>query len=319
LVIGDTELSTIPNTWDGVRGYADWGYARVDAFMFNEQDITEGEFAGHPSSQVQLGGVYGSYDFPKFSVLGLTATTAIDPYYLYYREAAQTYNDPDLMLPPPAFGPPNFVTGDDVRHTFGVRYHGVIGQFDLDDTFEYQGGSFAGRNVSAWMFATNTGYNFENVAFKPRIGFHFDGASGGDDHNGGTIETYQPLYYSALYYFASLAVAPTNFIDFGPHLSFKPIPGLSLDISDTFVWRENQHDAIYNGLFSGGEPINLYSATANIRGSYTGNQAAALVIWPITKHISVFSQLAYFTPGSALEAIGARGQWEGNILTSFKF
>jgi hypothetical protein len=317
LVLADTELSNIPNTWDGFRAYADWGFARVDAFAFDQQLTADGHFHGHPSSQGQLAGVYGSYDLPELSLAGVPVKTSVDPYYLYFRKTGYSYDDPSLQTGT-AHGQPSFALADSVRDTFGLRYYGTIGAFDLDDTVEFQGGGFGSSNVSAWMFAFNNGYNFA-LPWKPRLGFHLDGASGGASRNGHTINTYQPLYYSALYYNANLLVSPTNFYDLGPHVTIKPTSWVTVDFSDTFLWRQNQHDAIYNGLYAGGAAVNLYSQTANIRGAYTGNQIGTLIITRVNSHIDVFTQLAYFLPGSPLRQIGADDQFEMSVLASYKF
>src|SRR5439155_19033 len=49
-----------------------------------------------------------------------------------------------------------FVTGQDQRHTFGLRIYGSLGPFDHDWQAAYQAGSFAGRTVSAFAFNTDT-------------------------------------------------------------------------------------------------------------------------------------------------------------------
>jgi len=317
LVIADTELGNIPNTWDGIRAYADWGFARVDAFAFDEVNTADGHFHEEPSSQGQLAGVYGSADLPKFHLSGLPGKTSIDPYYLYYRQGNYSYDD-TVLETGTAHGQPSFVTSNSIRDTFGLRYYGKIGPFDLDNTVEFQGGSFGTRSVSAWMFAFNNGYTF-NAPWKPRIGFHLDGASGGDSSNGGTIHTYQPMFYSALYYNANLVLAPTNFYDFGPHLVIQPLSWMLIDTSDTWYWRQNQHDAIYNGLYAGPLAVNLYSQTANIKGAYTGNQITTTIISHINKHIDSFVTLAYFLPGSPLKQIGADNQFEAAVLIGYKF
>jgi Alginate export len=202
----------------------------------------------------------------------------------------------------------------------GLRYSGKVGAVDFDYTAAVQGGSFDGRSVEAWMFATDTGYTFKGLPYLPRIGLQIDGASGGDSSsNGGSLHTYQPMYFDAPYYSEALALSPTNLIDVAPHFRFEPAPRLTVEAYWAFYWRQNQNDAIYGGLYGGALAVNPYAGSEKIAGKFDGSQPTIAVRWRATKHLFVDLTLADFRPGPALRSMGAKNTPWVLLFTSLSF
>ena len=149
-------------------------------------------------------GYYGTQDLPKLSLAGEEVRTSLDLFYLGWRSKPFTagagggiYNDRALLTGARVIAATGagFVASQDHRDTVGLRAYGAVGQsIDYDWQGAYQTGSYAGLRVDAFAFNTDTGYTFRDLPWKPRIGVHIDGASGGADRTGGTLHTYQPMY-----------------------------------------------------------------------------------------------------------------------------
>src|SRR5205823_3356855 len=85
-----------------------------------------------------FGGVYGIYDLPRFQLAGADAKSTVDLFYFGWRaipnsnaRGAGFYNDRALLTGARivAATGAGFVTGQDQRHTFGLRYYGSLGPF----------------------------------------------------------------------------------------------------------------------------------------------------------------------------------------------
>src|SRR5580704_15826717 len=197
--------------FDGFRAYRDWGFARIDGFLYNVVDFENGILEDKDNAHTNLWGVYGSYDLPKFTVAGADAKASVDLFYFGWRSApfangkgSAIYDDAAFLTGAKivAATGAGFITSQDHRDTFGLRYYGEWGDVDYDWQGAGQTGSYAGLTVKAFAVNTDTGYTFHDLPWKPRIGAHADIASGGADK--GTISTYQPMYPNTQYY------APNN-------------------------------------------------------------------------------------------------------------
>jgi hypothetical protein len=318
LMFGINELTNIPQTQNGARAYADWGSGRIDVFDFMPTTYGLTALSGNINTGVHMSGIYTSFDLPAFSLFGAPAQTTLDPFLFRFTSAAGTYYDASLALP--SMGRPEYLTGSDERNTLGLRYSGKIGGVDFDYTGAVQTGNFAGHPVEAWMFATDTGYTFNTLPLTPRFGMQVDGASGGDSsQRGGSLHTYQPMYFDAPYYSEALAVSPTNLIDVSPHFTIKPAPRLSIDAYWAFYWRQTLGDAIYSGLYGGALSINPYAGTEKVGGKYIGQQPTLAFRWRATKHLFVDLTLAYFKPGEALRSVGGKSTPWVLFFTSLSF
>ena len=316
--------------FDGFRAYRDWGYARVDAFAYNLVTYVDGVFAGHDNTHINLWGLYGSYDLPKFELAGAEARATIDLFYLGWRSGlfaggrgAGVSNDQALLTGARVVAATGagFIAGQDHRSTFGLRADGDLGHnIDYDWQVAYQGGSYAGFKVEAFAFNTDTGYTFHNLPWKPRIGAHVDGASGGADKGRLKLNTYQPMYPNTQYYVPNNEFAPTNFYDFAPRIALSPTPTVRVEYYYSFLWRYSQADAIYIGApWPGGQGQNSYAVTALVPGRPIGQQSDLRVTWAITPHLLTLAEFGVFFPGSALRAAGGRTTTYLDANLTFKF
>jgi len=317
--------------FDGFRAYRDWGYARVDAFAYNLVNFSNDVLQDHDNAHVNLWGLYGSYDLPKLGLSGGDdAHISVDPFYLGWRSSpfagakgAGIYNDRGLLTGAKivAATGAGFVASQDHRDTFGLRVYGEVAEnIDYDWQGAYQAGSYAGLTVDAFAFNTDTGYAFHDLPWKPRIGVHIDGASGGADKPGKTLHTYQPMYANTQYYVPNNEFAPTNFYDFAPRISVAPTQAIKLEYYYSFLWRYSESDAIYTGApWPGGQGQNSYAVTALLPGRWIGQQSDLRVTWTITPHVLTLAEFGIFWPRAALRAAGGRTTTYLDANLTFKF
>lgn len=317
-------------SFDGFRAYRDWGFARLDAFGFNLVRFEPGILQGKDIAEVNLWGLYGSYDLPHFVLPFGAMRSSVDLFYLGWRAGKYSaakgegmYDDRALLTgyPVVAATGAGFLTGQDQRHTFGLRLYGAAGpNIDYDWQGAYQIGSYAGFAVDAFAFNTDTGYTFRNLPWKPRLGVHIDGASGGADKAGGILHTYQPMYPDTHYYAPNNEFAPTNFYDVAPRISFSPTPTVRAEYYFSFLWRYSQADAIYTGApWPGAQGQNSYAVTALTPGGVIGRQSDLRVTWTITPHVLALAEFGLFWPGSALRTAGGRTTTFLDANLTFRF
>ena len=316
--------------FDGFRAYRDWGYARVDAFAFNLFKFSNGVLEDLDIPHVNLWGVYGSYDLPKRSLAGAEMRSSVDLFYLGWRAKPFTggagggvYDDQAFLTGGKVIAATGggFVSGQDHRNTFGVRSNGDIGTgLDYDWQAAYQTGSYAGFAVNAFAVNTDTGYTFHDLPWKPRLGIHVDGASGGANKAARTLNTYQPMYPDTQYYVPNNEFAPTNFYDLAPRISIAPAETVKVEYYYSLLWRYSTGDAIYIGApWPGGQGQNSFAATALLPGKVIGRQSDLRVSWAITRHLLTLFEFGLFWPGSALRTAGGRATTFLDANLTFKF
>ncbi len=315
--------------FDGFRAYRDWGFARIDAFAYNVVDFENGVLQDKDNAHTNLWGVYGIADLPPFNLAGADGKHTIDLFYLGWRSDAfangkgsAIYDDAQLLTGAKivAATGAGFAVSQDHRDTFGLRYYGEVGSFDYDWQGAWQTGSYDGLAVEAWAFNTDTGYTFHDLPWKPRIGAHIDGASGGANKAAGTISTYQPMYPNTQYYVPNNEFAPTNFYDVAPRISVRPTDTVTAEYYYSFLWRYSQSDAIYTGApWPGGNGQNNFAATVLAPGRTIGEQSDLRLSWTITPHVLTLFEFGVFFPGSAIRTAGGRTTTFLDANLTFKF
>lgn len=332
LQLAPTYSLNIPSpNYDMIRTWADWGIGRVDAFAGNAVNYNFTNTSIFPTASHQdnnknnIWGVYSSFDLPPFQVAGQTAATSIDGFYFGYRNKTSSLN-------PSAYYDSVFLTGKnitpstfsgittqpiDVRHTVGLRYFGGVGPFDFDYTAAFQGGDYGSYGVTAWSVATDTGYNFKDMLFSPRIGVRINAASGGADKD--ALHTYQPMQAFVPYYAENTVIAPTNFYNISPRITTRVGSKVVISLYDSFFWRYSTKDTVYSGLWEGGNGANAYAVTAFNRSRFVGQQPAITVDYAPIPHVTIAAQLADFIVGDVLKKGGAKDTYYARVITSFRF
>jgi hypothetical protein len=166
----------------------------------------------------------------------------------------------------------------------------------------YQLGTFAQNYINAWTVATETGFTFP-VRFTPRISLRADVASGGQHPNGGTLNTFNPLFPRGAYFGPKFATfGPYNFFDVHPGLMVAPFQNVMCAFDLAWFWRESLDDGIYQ---IGGA---LLRPSGGSRARYIGSQPNFDLLWALDLHTTVEIVLAGFLTGGFLKDHWTGGQ-----------
>jgi Alginate export len=278
----------IPFKFDGLQliGVAD--DAKVYAFVTKparEQKYTfDDEYPGQ-----LFWGVYGTTP-----TLNRTLNLKADLYYLGLKNDQAVYaND----------------SGVEERHTVGTRLFGHANGWDYDVEPIFQFGRLNERKILAWTVGSSEGYTFA-TEWRPRLGVDADIASGDTGHNGGgTLGTFNPLFFKAGYFNDASLVRPSNIIDLHPNLELHPSDNVLLTAGSDVLWRYTTNDGIY------GPPGNL-ELPAGVGPSYFATTGEFSAQWEIDRHLSwIISYVHFFTGDYVATAHGRDVDFFGTWLT----
>ena len=113
--------------------------------------------------------------------------------------------------------------------------------------------------MSGYLFAGVAGYTFNDIAWKPRIGFSANDASG-DNANSKTIGTFNPIYPRLPYFAETSMLVPANVKDFRPVFSFHPREDVAVVLGYDMLSRVSSTDGLY------GSGLSEYKNTAKVAG-----------------------------------------------------
>jgi hypothetical protein len=187
-------------------------------------------------------------------------------------------------------------------HTFGLHAFGQWGKksaWDYDLSLAGQWGKTQGRDHRAWAAHIESGYTW-STAWKPRLGFWLNYASGDQNATDGSNERFDPLYGAtyAFYGFTSY-FALQNIINPSVRLSFAPAKKLKCELIHRAIWLASDTDAWVRGLRrdnTGGS------------GTYVGQETDVRLVWQVCKNFDIDLAYAHFFPGSFVNATGASPQ-----------
>ena len=246
----------------------------MDAFASRPVETNVGVFDDEGDEAKAFWGVYAT------GPSGLLPGLSVDLYYLGLDRESARY----------AQG-----TAPERRHSVGTRIWGKAGSWDYNAEFVYQFGDFGRGDIRAWTAASETGYLFDFLPGRPRLGIKADVASG--DHNAANADlgTFNALFPKGSYFSEADLIGPANIIDLHPSLELHPTDGLTLTAEWDFFWRQSTSDGIY------GISVNpLRSGTASDK-KYIGDQAIAYLTWAIERHWTLTLYYSHFFAGPFLE------------------
>jgi hypothetical protein len=187
-------------------------------------------------------------------------------------------------------------TGRQTRHTLGARNFRTAGPWDFNYEWIVQWGSFAGRSIRAWALASDTGFTFRSVPFRPRFGWRTDVTSG-DGGKAGRLGTFDPLFPSASAYSGNAGLlGPSNLLDLTPSVQIHPRRDLTVTVDAPFYWRTSLADGIYSGLGS------VVRTSAGNSARFVGTSPAITNVWQLDRHASVTAMYSRFQTGSFFRA-----------------
>lgn len=271
--------TNIRRAFDGFRVFERFGDTRVDLFALWPVLAKDGTFDDRPDGRQALWGVYVTTPVP------VVPSLKADLYYLGFRNERGQFGG---------------ITGEEIRHSFGLRLFGAASGFDWNLEGTLQVGGFANQDIFAGSLAADIGFTLADLPWKPRLGLKANYASGDSARGDGRLGTFNPLYPRLPYFSEATLIAPANLIDIFPSLRIEPLPGVSLSIGWDFLWRASRQDAVY------GSPFTAYPRTAQSRGRQIGHQLVVEAQWRINAHLTLSGSYVHFTAGDALREAGGR-------------
>jgi hypothetical protein len=289
------EGPNVRRAFDGFSSVVDGDSGRATAFIV--QPVLNGPqvFDDPTDTRTTFWGVYATKLLPSMS-------GGLDLYYLGINNHQATFDRG---------------TGDENRHTLGARAFGRRGDWDYDWELTYQAGSFAGLPISAYSFATDTGYTLKSVRFLPRVSLKA-GATSGDGGSGSShFGTFSPLFPSGIY-FGQAAISlngPSNMLRLGVSLQGYLSESVQLGIDYDWFWRNSLYDGVY------GLGVNLLRTGMESRERYIGSQLSASLVWHATRHVDLSVAYAYFAAGPFITESTTPGRdvQYTSALVKFKF
>lgn len=281
--------------FDGIRATLHADAMTFDAFLVRPVDQKIGLMNDGQDDNTTFWGVYSSIPLQPQKRLG------IDAYYLGLNRESTRFQSG---------------VGDELRHSIGTRIWGRANGWDHDTELVLQFGTFdlasRSEDILAWTVASNTGYTFESVAWKPRIGLKVNVASGDDDPNDDQLGTFNPLFPRNNYFSDATLVAPYNFFDIQPTLTLRPTETLTLNAGFDAFFRYSTDDAVFSptGIVIGGPASN---------DRYVGSTISLSADWAITRNITLSASYAHFFKGDVVKDAGGKDVDYFGIWMSAKF
>ena len=206
-----------------------------------------------------------------------------DLYYLAYTNQQANYNQG---------------SGSELRHTVGARLWGAPMPVEYNVEFIYQFGSFATGSIQAWSIASAARYNFSERPLKPRVGLRADVASGDRSANSSTLQSFNPLFPSGVYFNLANPVGPINMIDLHPVLDLTLTEKVTLTADWNFFWRESLGDGVYS--LSG----RLLRPAGNDLSRYIGSSPSLTLVWAASRHVTLLTSYVHVFPGPFIQESG---------------
>ena len=186
-------------------------------------------------------------------------------------------------------------TGRERRDSWGIRWSGETESWGYNIEAVLQTGDFAGEDIRAWTFATDTRYRTGSLQW----GLKLDVASGDGNLDDGRLETFNALYPNPSYFSEAALIAPANLIDVQPFVYWEVSDRLSLHAGWDVIWKHRRADAIY------ATPVPL-TPIPNSAGTsrFVGQQLQAVTSWQLTRHVLLEGSYVHFIAGSGLREAG---------------
>lgn len=190
-------------------------------------------------------------------------------------------------------------SGPELRHSAGTRIFGKYSALKYDLEGLYQFGDFNTRKISAWTASVNIAYEFEQIKYKPEIGFKTELISGDKKYGDHALQTFNPMFPRGAYFGLAALIGPSNLIDIHPSLSFELTPGLDWNMDYDLFWRYSLNDGIYapntSLMYSGKN-----SAERNI-----GQQFSSELVYTPNPFLYFRAELTWFKAEAYLKEVTA--------------
>ncbi len=282
LMVVPRDNNTIFFVYNGVRGWARGKTVRGDVFDFKTTRLgTGGTGDDIVDDNRRFSGISGGVVLPK-SLLGGSKLYA-DPFVWRLRNSAAVWG---------------VTTGREVREFYGLHVYGDAGPVNIDWTLNHQAGEFDGRPIDAWQVLLAQTYRLGKDRTAPRIGFHFDYASGGGGYDRGKLRNALAPFGNNIYYSYQLYATPTNLIALAPSLTVNPLAKLRVTGEYQLSWRDTASDAVYraNGT--------AFAGTQNVADRKIADTIRLQAVYTLSPRVSLTGRYEHLIAGPSLTQAG---------------
>lgn len=206
------------------------------------------------------------------------------------------------------------ITGEEIRHTIGLRRFGAIKKWKYNTELIYQFGALDGNTISAFNFETDWHFVFEGTKWEPNIGLKLDFSSGDFFSGDNQLNTFNPMFVNPAIYSLSGLITPVNLISIHPSLTLTPVKNLRVYIDFGWFLRTSLNDGLYQ------PPRFVRRTNSGATERYIGSQLGFEIDYELNRHIMFMLDFSYFFPGDFIHQTGeAFNTMHIATTVSFKF
>jgi hypothetical protein len=269
-LVGTRYGPNVPLAFDGARADFTLGKARVSLLAVKPVQPGPNSFDDATSDTKALWGAYAT--LPE-----------VDIYYLALRNRAARFGGQ---------------IGREVRHSIGLRSHGVRGPWHWNVEGVAQFGRYEEQRIAAWTLGSEVGRSFPTLPFAPDATLRVNIVSGDRKAEDGTVGTFNALFPKGKYFGELSPVGPTNIISVNPRVSGDLGGGVSASLAAMAYWRFSKGDGIYD------IPGNLIRAAGDSEARFIGKEAEVTIAWQATPEWELSTSLSAFAPGAFIRQTG---------------
>lgn len=207
----------------------------------------------------------------------------VELYYLGFHSSFSSFND---------------VTGEETRHSFGLRSYGSWGRFTYNTELIFQVGSLADNDVFAYNFEADWKYRLSDTGWKPQIGLKLDWSSGDQEMGDGKIGTFNPYFVNPGIYSLASVNTPANMTSLHPNISIQLTERLFIYLDYAFFYRTQTAD----GFYSPPRFQSRLGATSDTK--HLGDTFGLMIKYEINRNLSFDLVTYHFRAGTFIEETG---------------
>ncbi|MGP7795434.1 alginate export family protein [Sphingomonas sp. CLY1604] len=282
LLVSQRDNNTIRYTLNGWRAWARGARVRADLFDLK------------PTQYGDLGTDDDVVD-PARRFSGVTLGFAAPPTWF---GGSKLYVDPFLWRRRNQVGAWGGRIGPATRYYVGTHVWGDAGRVTIDWTVNHQFGHYINQDIDAWQVFLAQTYRLGASRTAPRVGVHFDYASGGGGYGDGKLRDAYAPFGNNIYYSYGLFLTPSNLIAVAPNVTVSPTKRLRVTAEYQLAWRDSVTDAVYR---ANGQP---FAGTQRIGDAKIGDVARLQAVWAISPRLSVTGRYEHLAAGPSLSKAG---------------
>jgi hypothetical protein len=204
----------------------------------------------------------------------------------------------------------NFTGGN--RHTLASRWIRNFPVLDADQVERtwhgeieggYQFGQDFTKNVNAGFVTAGAGHTWNKIPWAPNLWAYFDYASGSNNPNGGTTNTFAQQYGLTHAFFGQIDnIARQNIIDYNLKFTVKPLQQFTFQTQYHYFDLANSHDTLYTIT---GAPFGQPN-----KGTHVGEEIDLVGTYVFTPNFNVQIGYFWFWNGPVIQNNSPRGTGE---------